>query len=66
MGIIFRNIEAERAKQDLTREQFANKIGMTRQSLRKKINGGAFTSSELIILAKVTGRSIDYLLQEYE
>lgn len=64
---IFRNISAEAARLGDTHEQFAQKIGMAKSTFRDKLRRKRpFTSEELIKLAELTGKSIDYLLEVYE
>jgi transcriptional regulator with XRE-family HTH domain len=63
----YMNIEAERARLGLTREQMADKLGMSRTSYRNKINGSTdFTISELKELMALTKQSADYLLEAYD
>jgi len=67
MATTFRNIEAERARLGLTREQFAERLGMTRASYRNKVTGITdFTVSEIRTLVTMTGQTADYLLEAYD
>ena len=61
--IAYPNIEAERARLGLSREEFAKLIGMTRRTYYSYLRGiGAFDSTILIRMAQLTKTSTDYLL----
>ena len=63
----YMNIEAERARLGLTREQMADKLGMSRTSYRNKINGSTdFTITEIKELMTLTKQSADYLLEVHD
>lgn len=56
------NIEAERARMQLTKEQFAEVLGITTKTYLGYIRGASIPSKILIKLRDMTGKSIDYLL----
>lgn len=58
------NIEKERIRLSLTKVEFAKRIGITTRAYYNYQNGRDIPSSTLINLKKVTGKSIDYLLEQ--
>lgn len=67
MPIKFRNIESERVRLGLSQEALSKKLNVTRQTYGKQIRGkSAFCADQLFLLREITGKSIDYLLVEYD
>ena len=61
--MIFPNIEKERERMNLSKDKFAEKLGITRQTYYNWIRGkNPIPSDVLIRMSDVTGASIDYLL----
>ena len=61
------NIDAERARLDLTRETFAKQLGITSKTLRSWVNGKApIPSNKLIQMCNMFNCSTDYLLGRCE
>ena len=56
------NIEAERARKNLSQEEFSKKLGMTRRTYYEKQLKEDFSSTVLIKMSKLFDCSIDYLL----
>lgn len=56
------NIEAERGRLQLTKEQMCVKLGITSKTYNGYIHDKDIPSSVLEALRGMTGRSIDYLL----
>lgn len=56
------NIEAERARNELTIEQLCKKLGITSKTYYHYRMGQAIPSNVLIKLSDIFGCSIDYLL----
>jgi len=56
------NIEAERARQGLTKTQVSKKIGVSLETYSSYLKGSAIPSDKLTILADMFGVSCDYLL----
>lgn len=57
------NIEAERARLGLSKEEFAKKLGVTTKTYYNWLGGiNPIPSNRLILLAKLCNVSIDYLL----
>jgi len=64
---VYKNILAEAVKLGMTREQMAGKLGVSIQTFRNWISKrNAMPSGKLIELSRITGKSIDYLLEEYD
>lgn len=59
---MYPNIEAERARKGLTKEEFAAVLGIDRKTLRKWLNVGNIPTSKLIEMANFFDCSMDYLL----
>lgn len=66
MKILYRNIEAERARNSMTQEELSKKIGITRKTYYIKQRNESFTSDELIKLSQIFKCSIDYLSKKLE
>lgn len=59
----FKNIEAERARNGMTKEVFAEKIGVATKTYYNWLNGvNPIPSTALIKMADILNVSIDYLL----
>ena len=56
------NIEAERARLQMTKEQMCAALGVTGKTYNKYISGDTIPSTALEKLREMTGKSIDYLL----
>lgn len=56
------NIEAERGRLMITKEELCKKVGITTATYLRYIRGGNIPSDILIKLRELTGKSIDYLL----
>ena len=59
---MYPNIEAERARKGLTREELAKILGVDRKTLRKWVNNGTIPAEKLNIMVDLFGCSADYLL----
>ena len=56
------NIEAERGRLGMTKEQMCAALGVTSKTYLKYIRGGTIPSTVLEKLRNMTGKSTDYLL----
>lgn len=56
------NIEAERARLQMTKADMCRALGVTDKTYRDYIKGGTIPSPKLEKLRELTGKSIDYLL----
>ena len=56
------NIEAERARNMLTKTELCKKLDITNKSYQKYIQGNAIPSDKLIKMAEIFNCSTDYLL----
>lgn len=56
------NIEAERARLQLTKEQMCEALGVSGKTYLSYIRGGTIPSTKLEKLRELTGKSTDYLL----
>lgn len=56
------NIEAERGRLMMNKQDMCAALGVTLKTYSSYINGGNIPSSILIRLKQLTGKSIDYLL----
>lgn len=56
------NIEAERARQGISKDSLAEKLGVGRKTLFNWMEKGNIPTSALICMAEIFGCSIDYLL----
>ncbi len=59
---MYPNIEAERARKGMTKEELANALGVDRKTLRKWVNGGRIPAAKLSEMADLFKCSTDYLL----
>ena len=65
--VVFKNIEAERAKLQLTQIEFANLIGInTINTYTSRLVKGGWTSEELKLLRQNVHEDLNYLLEHYE
>lgn len=62
MMVRYPNIEAERAKVQLTRTKTAQYLGVTRKTFSEWCKNGRIPATALIKLSVLFGCSIDYLL----
>jgi len=61
---MYRNILAEMARNDMTREKLADFLGLALPTLRKKMNGVVdFKKSEIDKLMSEFGKSYEYLFE---
>lgn len=56
------NIEAERARLQMTKRDMQRALGISDRTYRSYINGGTIPSKVLEKLHELTGKSVDYLL----
>ena len=56
------NIDAERARKNLTNEGLAMELGVSRKTLYNWISSGSIPQSALEKMADVFGCTVDYLL----
>ena len=56
------NIEAERGRLGLTKEEISRKLGISSKTYNSYISGKAIQSSVLINMSKIFKCSVDYLL----
>lgn len=59
---MYPNIEAERARKGLTKEQLAAELKVDRKTLRKWLRIGNIPTDKIIQMADFFGCSVDYLL----
>ena len=58
------NIEAERVRKDMTKEEFANILGVSMKTYYNWINTETpIPSTALLKMSKIFGVSVDYLLE---
>lgn len=62
VGKMYPNIEAERARKGLTKEELATVLGVDRKTLRKWVNVGNIPMDKLNQMANFFGCTTDYLL----
>lgn len=61
--MLFRNIEAERVRKGLSKEEVADKIGISLKTYYNWLNGvNPIPSTALIKMANIFNKDIDYLL----
>lgn len=63
---MFRNLEAEQARFNLTNQAVADKLGISRVSYENKKKTGKFTTLEIKKLCKIFKCKFDYLFQTEE
>ena len=63
-GVMFMrvNIEAERARLQMTKTDMCKELGITLKTYNEYIRGSVVPSTVLEKLRNLTGRSVDYLL----
>ena len=59
---MYPNIEAERARKGMTKEELAKALGVDRKTLRKWVNSGHIPVEKLNEMADLFNCSTDYLL----
>ena len=62
MEIIMVNIEAERARLQLTKEQLSEMLGITSTTYLKYVRGANIPSETLLKMRSIFNCSVDYLL----
>lgn len=60
--MLYPNIEAERARNGLSYEEMARKLGVSRKTIYNWLISGNIPQSKLIDMGNLFGCSIDYLL----
>lgn len=63
---MFRNLDAEQARNGLTNSDVAKKIGLSRVSYENKKKSGKFTTLEIKALLKLFECKFDYLFDTKE
>lgn len=63
---MFRNLDAEQARNDLTNSDVAEKLGISRVSYESKKKTGKFTTLEIKALCRLFKCKFDYLFQTDE
>ena len=56
------NIDAERARNGLTKEELSNTLGVSRKTYYNWLNKGKIPQEKLERMAKIFNVSVDYLL----
>lgn len=62
MAVVRVNIEAERARLQLTKKELSAKVGISMTTYASYISGTPIPSDKLLMLADLFGVSCDYLL----
>lgn len=60
---MFRNLEAEQRRLDLTNGQVAEILGISRDTYEKKKKNGKFNRPEIVKLLKLFNCSFEYLFE---
>lgn len=60
--MLYPNIEVERMKLDMTKEDFSKTIGVTSKTYSNWQKYGNIPADKLLVISKVTDQSLDYLL----
>lgn len=60
------NIEAERGRNNLSKEELSRKLGITSRTYRNYLEGGSIPSDKLLMMAAMFNCSTDYLLGRSE
>ncbi len=63
---MFRNLEAEQARNGLSNSDVAKNLGISRNSYENKKRTGKFTTFEIKMLCKMFNCKFDYLFEEEE
>lgn len=63
---MFRNLEAEQARNGFTNTDMAKKLGISRVSYENKKKSGKFTTFEIKTLCKLFKCKFDYLFETHE
>lgn len=58
---MFRNLDAEQARNSMTNQNVADKLGISRVSYENKKKSGKFTTFEIKTLCQMFGCKFDYL-----
>ena len=61
-NLIYPNIEAERARNGITVEEFAKMLGVTRKTIYNWLSKGKIPQSKLETMSEIFNKPIDYLL----
>lgn len=56
------NLEAERGRLMLTKQEICEELGITPKTWNSYVNGAAISSKVLVKLRELTGKTTDYLL----
>lgn len=64
--VLFRNLEAEQARNGLSNGDVAKKLGISRNSYESKKKSGKFTTFEIKTLCKMFRCKFDYLFETDE
>lgn len=60
---MFNNLQAEQARRNMTNQQVADEIGMSRTTYECKKRTGRFTTSDCKALCKLFDSSFEYLFE---
>lgn len=60
---MFRNLDAEQARNSFTNQDVATQLGISRVSYENKKKTGKFTTFEIKILCRLFNRKFDYLFE---
>lgn len=60
---MFRNLEAEQARNAFTNQDVATQLGISRVSYENKKKSGKFTTFEIKLLCQLFSRKFDYLFE---
>jgi DNA-binding XRE family transcriptional regulator len=63
---MFRNLEAEQARNGYTNQYVADFLGISRTSYENKKKSGKFTTREIKLLCKLFKCKFDYLFEDEE
>lgn len=63
-GMKYPNINAERARNNLSLDELANRLGVSRKTIYNWTNNGNIPQWALIKMSELFGKSIDYLLSQ--
>lgn len=60
---MFRNLQAEQARKDMTNQQVADYLGLSRVSYENKKKTGKFVVTEVIALCELFESTFEYLFE---
>lgn len=60
--MLYPNISAERARRDMSLDNFASELGVNRRTVANWQKNGKIPSDKLLIMADMFNCSVDYLL----